>query len=566
MKSDALRLLFLLLACESLHVFAIRLETNRGSLAQTQQDDVDHAIPFPHFGGKRNKKKDKKEAQKLVFFDARDTDGNLASKILESASKQVGDRAADSSPRSQAASIIEEVMPKEMMEGLHSLDKCYQRVCKMARLGEQHGLNTHLIGIDGCLADLSLNLPSLFWAHQTRSNPTSKGLETNPQTYREALYWMPFSTVSSAEQGLPKKKWRQFFTDTLPQSVERVAYSDYKEKQLLGEATNPNWFVAIDHEKRMVVLTIAGTTSVADAITDLAGTTCALPGYPGKNTHFGFLRSAQNVLKKTKHFLRKSLEKHPGFGILVIGYSLGGGTGLILTLLLQAKPLVGQKSLRCIAYGPPPVVDVLDAELTRFADILVFINGFDIVPRISVRNVALLGMETEAVEKLQLSNHEQLELWSNMQDDALEDKVVAAVDKVLDNKDTALKEFAQLYIPGRIFWIDWNQDFTAARMLKVDADQFQELLMHGGFAIFHEHLFDGKSGYWPGFKLAEEYLTSGKTQDEWASWGSDMKKTKSIKREGPLSRISAFLKALKLPTLPNVQTFINPFTVFRALK
>eukprot|EP00747_Dinoflagellata_sp_TGD_P131917 gnl/TRDRNA2_/TRDRNA2_175031_c0_seq10.p1 gnl/TRDRNA2_/TRDRNA2_175031_c0~~gnl/TRDRNA2_/TRDRNA2_175031_c0_seq10.p1 ORF type:complete len:564 (-),score=79.20 gnl/TRDRNA2_/TRDRNA2_175031_c0_seq10:119-1810(-) len=563
MKSDALRLLFLLLACESLHVFAIRLETNRGSLAQTQQDDVDHAIPFPHFGGKRNKKKDKKEAQKLVFFDARDTDGNLASKILESASKQVGDRAADSSPRSQAASIIEEVMPKEMMEGLHSLDKCYQRVCKMARLGEQHGLNTHLIGIDGCLADLSLNLPSLFWAHQTRSNPTSKGLETNPQTYREALYWMPFSTVSSAEQGLPKKKWRQFFTDTLPQSVERVAYSDYKEKQLLGEATNPNWFVAIDRAKNVVVLSISGTTSIGDAITDASGTSVPFPEYPGEMTHVGLLGAARNVLKKSEIYLRKSLEKHPDFGIQVVGHSLGAGAALILTLLLQAKPLVGQKSLRCIAYGPPPVVDVLDAELTKSADIDVFVNHFDVVPRISVRNVALLGMETEAVDDLKLNAIQRLQLWSNSADDALEQKVDSAVNQVLANKDELLEQFDHLYIPGRIFWIEWNEDATAARMHKVDADQFQEFPMHGGVAMFHQHFFQGRTGYERGFQLSLDYLTSGKTEDEWTSWGADMMKNKNRKEKGPLSWALAIISQLRLMGLNTVANQLQLLTAGR---
>eukprot|EP00747_Dinoflagellata_sp_TGD_P131937 gnl/TRDRNA2_/TRDRNA2_175031_c0_seq4.p1 gnl/TRDRNA2_/TRDRNA2_175031_c0~~gnl/TRDRNA2_/TRDRNA2_175031_c0_seq4.p1 ORF type:complete len:564 (-),score=78.41 gnl/TRDRNA2_/TRDRNA2_175031_c0_seq4:250-1941(-) len=563
MKSDALRLLFLLLACESLHVFAIRLETNRGSLAQTQQDDVDHAIPFPHFGGKRNKKKDKKEAQKLVFFDARDTDGNLASKILESASKQVGDRAADSSPRSQAASIIEEVMPKEMMEGLHSLDKCYQRVCKMARLGEQHGLNTHLIGIDGCLADLSLNLPSLFWAHQTRSNPTSKGLETNPQTYREALYWMPFSTVSSAEQGLPKKKWRQFFTDTLPQSVERVAYSDYKEKQLLGEATNPNWFVAIDRAKNVVVLSISGTTSIGDAITDASGTSVPFPEYPGEMTHVGLLGAARNVLKKSEIYLRKSLEKHPDFGIQVVGHSLGAGAALILTLLLQAKPLVGQKSLRCIAYGPPPVVDVLDAELTRSADIDVFINHFDIIPRVSVHNIALLGMETEAVDDLKLNAIQRLQLWSNSADDALEQKVDSAVNQVLANKDELLEQFDHLYIPGRIFWIEWNEDATAARMHKVDADQFQEFPMHGGVAMFHQHFFQGRTGYERGFQLSLDYLTSGKTEDEWTSWGADMMKNKNRKEKGPLSWALAIISQLRLMGLNTVANQLQLLTAGR---
>jgi hypothetical protein len=54
-----------------------------------------------------------------------------------------------------------------------------------------------------------------------------------------------------------------------------------------------------------------------------------------------------------------AVHKHPGFGILVTGYSLGAGIGHLVTMDLvegqAAHCLPCTVQIRCITYGAPPV-------------------------------------------------------------------------------------------------------------------------------------------------------------------------------------------------------------------
>jgi len=49
-----------------------------------------------------------------------------------------------------------------------------------------------------------------------------------------------------------------------------------------------------------------------------------------------------------------ALAQHPGLSLVVVGHSMGAGTGALLTLLLRSQPPVpALATTRCFAYGAP---------------------------------------------------------------------------------------------------------------------------------------------------------------------------------------------------------------------
>ena len=58
-----------------------------------------------------------------------------------------------------------------------------------------------------------------------------------------------------------------------------------------------------------------------------------------------------------------ALRDNPGYGVLVVGYSLGGGVGQLLAMELMLKQgkttnhIPKHVLIRCITYGAPPIFD-----------------------------------------------------------------------------------------------------------------------------------------------------------------------------------------------------------------
>eukprot|EP00299_Pterocystis_sp_00344_P008964 c3615_g1_i1.p1 GENE.c3615_g1_i1~~c3615_g1_i1.p1 ORF type:complete len:686 (-),score=170.45 c3615_g1_i1:63-2120(-) len=166
------------------------------------------------------------------------------------------------------------------------------------------------------------------------------------------------------------------------------------------------FLVAVDHNRKAVILSIRGTLSVSDCITDglaqsfevdiplppnqfngneSSSPPAALKAY----VHKGMWLSAKAMvdLIDANQSFKAAVEQYPEYRIIITGHSLGGGLSVLVSLLLRVKPLFAR--LRCFAFAPPPVVSV-EAAVYCESFLLSIFGGKDLVPRMSVRSLTLL--------------------------------------------------------------------------------------------------------------------------------------------------------------------------------
>ena len=112
------------------------------------------------------------------------------------------------------------------------------------------------------------------------------------------------------------------------------------------------FLVCLDHEMESVVISIRGTLSMHDLITDLIAITepIAFPDHPTFAVHKGILRAATWVKEKLEELqiLERSFGKVSRYGLVVTGHSLGSGVACILSMLLRDK----YPDLHCYCFSP----------------------------------------------------------------------------------------------------------------------------------------------------------------------------------------------------------------------
>ncbi|KAJ8358516.1 hypothetical protein SKAU_G00150410 [Synaphobranchus kaupii] len=116
------------------------------------------------------------------------------------------------------------------------------------------------------------------------------------------------------------------------------------------------FFVAVDHDKKKVIISIRGTLSPKDALTDLTGDAERLPVDEPQGTwlgHKGMVFSAEYIKKKLEQnmILSQAFGRDLGkgtkhYGLVIVGHSLGAGTAAILSFLL--RPPVSHTALLLI--------------------------------------------------------------------------------------------------------------------------------------------------------------------------------------------------------------------------
>uniref|UniRef100_A0A2D4IYQ5 Diacylglycerol lipase-alpha n=1 Tax=Micrurus lemniscatus lemniscatus TaxID=129467 RepID=A0A2D4IYQ5_MICLE len=168
------------------------------------------------------------------------------------------------------------------------------------------------------------------------------------------------------------------------------------------------FYVAVDHEKKKVVISIRGTLSPKDALTDLTGDAERLPveGHHGTWLgHKGMVLSAEYIKKKLEQemVLSQAFGRDLGrgtkhYGLIVVGHSLGAGTAAILSFLLRPQ----YPTLKCFAYSPPGGLLSEDAMEYSKEFVTAVVLGKDLVPRIGLSQ--LEGFRRQLLDVLQRSN------------------------------------------------------------------------------------------------------------------------------------------------------------------
>ncbi|KAK2100363.1 hypothetical protein P7K49_021711 [Saguinus oedipus] len=150
------------------------------------------------------------------------------------------------------------------------------------------------------------------------------------------------------------------------------------------------FYVAVDHDKKKVVISIRGTLSPKDALTDLTGDAERLPveGHHGTWLgHKGMVLSAEYIKKKLEQemVLSQAFGRDLGrgtkhYGLIVVGHSLGAGTAAILSFLLRPQ----YPTLKCFAYSPPGGLLSEDAMEYSKEFVTAVVLGKDLVPRAGI--------------------------------------------------------------------------------------------------------------------------------------------------------------------------------------
>lgn len=160
----------------------------------------------------------------------------------------------------------------------------------------------------------------------------------------------------------------------------------------------PPFYVAVDHDCQAVVVSIRGSLSMQDALTDLTGQQEELSIEGTEITcyaHKGILLCARYVkskLEKEELLERAFSRAGENYRLVIVGHSLGAGTASLLSVLL--KPTYPE--LICFAYSNP---SVLSAPATPFCEdfIISVVLGKDVVPRMGVKSGDELRQDLVAV-------------------------------------------------------------------------------------------------------------------------------------------------------------------------
>ncbi|KAI8356694.1 hypothetical protein EDC96DRAFT_515203 [Choanephora cucurbitarum] len=99
-----------------------------------------------------------------------------------------------------------------------------------------------------------------------------------------------------------------------------------------GAAFRPSYYIARDRKLNAIVLSIRGTMSTFDTMTDLV---CEYEPWKGGLVHKGMKSSANWFFRNIAPKLIAYVNKHSTTSLYIVGHSLGASTAAILTIMLQ---------------------------------------------------------------------------------------------------------------------------------------------------------------------------------------------------------------------------------------
>ena len=272
------------------------------------------------------------------------------------------------------------------------------------------------------------------------------------------------------------------------------------------EVSRQPFFVAVDHLKQSLVISIRGTMSGLDVLTDMKGDATPIGrGVPGK-AHQGMIECALNIFSilHEEKVLSQAWGKNLSQGtqnyrtITIVGHSLGAGIATILSLLMKSDYDQQGRSdikIQCFAYSPPG--GLLCQQAAKFSKLIVtsVVVGKDLVPRLGLSQ--LEGLESEIINVLRETDSHK---WKII--------IASSIGKKIKSKNLLQphtteplnagsrlksikrdqKRFDTLYPPGELYHFlpHYNDDRSyTVHAVRADNDDFQEIIVSGRMVEHH---------------------------------------------------------------------------------
>ncbi|KAG1105936.1 hypothetical protein G6F59_004551 [Rhizopus arrhizus] len=224
-----------------------------------------------------------------------------------------------------------------------------------------------------------------------------------------------------------------------------------------GAAFKPSYFIARDRKLNAIVLSIRGTMSTFDTMTDLV---CEYEPWKGGIVHKGMKSSAAWFFRNVAPKLIAYVNKHSTTSLYIVGHSLGASTGAILTIMLSdyinefRKGKDRDFTIECFGYAPACGLSLDLAN--RYKDqITSVVFADDFVSKLSygsmmdVKELILAGAEASkniGIGQLVWANELESDAWK------------AAFKRVAECRKRCLESMSnpRLYVAGTVyqFWLD----------------------------------------------------------------------------------------------------------------
>jgi len=153
-----------------------------------------------------------------------------------------------------------------------------------------------------------------------------------------------------------------------------------------GGPFRPAYAVCRDRQLRWLLVSIRGTISMRDMLTDAAARSVL---FQEGRAHEGFLLSARWLLGELRETLRQELQRSPGYRLVLCGHSMGGSVAALAAAQLRAQDAWAVDA-GCVAFGvgtPGSVSRCIAERLAREGVVFTVVCGQDWAPRYSLTNM-----------------------------------------------------------------------------------------------------------------------------------------------------------------------------------
>ncbi|XP_058141746.1 diacylglycerol lipase-beta isoform X3 [Dasypus novemcinctus] len=167
-----------------------------------------------------------------------------------------------------------------------------------------------------------------------------------------------------------------------------LQYRDFIHISFHDKVYELPFLVALDHQREAVVVSVRGTMSLQDILTDLSAESETLDvecEVQDCLAHKGISQAARYVYQRLINdgILSQAFSIAPEYRLVIVGHSLGAGAAALLGIMLRSA----YPQVRCYTFSPPR--GLLSKSLHEYSKnfIVSLVLGMDVIPRLSVTNL-----------------------------------------------------------------------------------------------------------------------------------------------------------------------------------